>query len=313
MSIWQDLSSQGVAEGFVLHSRRTALWSSAMSRADEIQVLTCNIQQAGVPRVRRQVAWLTGGGADVLVLTEVSSGASGDTLARLLADDGFRVVLPAPLAADRCRVLVACRDVEATNVDIGCGSMGHRCVAVRARFPAGEIGVIGMYVPSRGARSRRNQDKRAFQSLVAAALPDLQRAMVVAGPVVLAGDLNVVEPDHDPRYSVFGEWEYDFYRAFGRAGFDDAFRVTEPAVMDYSWFGRPTADGKRNGYRFDHAFVSRGHRSSVIACRYDHSVRTVGLTDHSALSLTLRLPNAGPRLPALGEAAWRSGPAPERC
>jgi hypothetical protein len=42
---------------------------------------------------------------------------------------------------------------------------------------------------------------------------------------VIAGDLNVVEQNHDPRYAVFGEWEYDFYRAFGRAGFEDAFRT----------------------------------------------------------------------------------------
>jgi exodeoxyribonuclease-3 len=88
---------------------------------------------------------------------------------------------------------------------------------------------------------------------------------------------------------VFGEWEYDFYRAFGRAGFDDAFRIKEPVKMDYSWFGRPSAAGRCNGYRFDHAFVSRAHRAAVVECRYDHSVRTAGLTDHSALTLTLDL------------------------
>ncbi len=110
---------------------------------------------------------------------------------------------------------------------------------------------------------------------------------------MIAGDLNVLEPDHDPRYPVFGEWEYDFYRAFGLAGFDDAFRIKEPSAMDYSWFGRPSADGERNGYRFDHAFVSRAHHRAVVACRYDHSVRTAGLTDHSALTLTLDLEDTG--------------------
>jgi exodeoxyribonuclease-3 len=128
---------------------------------------------------------------------------------------------------------------------------------VRVNFSVGEIGVTGLYVPSRGPKARRNQDKRAFQDLVAAVLPHIPPAMDVPGPIVVAGDLNVLEPDHDPRYAVFGEWEYDFYRAFGQAGFDDAFRIKEPSTMDYSWFGRPSADGKRNGYRFDHAFVSR--------------------------------------------------------
>jgi exodeoxyribonuclease III len=264
-----------------------------MSRTHEIQVLTCNVQRASVSRVRRQAAWLAGSDADVLVLTEVSSGESGDVLAQLLADGGFGVTLPAPSATDRYRVLVACRGVEPACVDVGASSMGHRCVAVRAGFSAGEIGVTGLYVPSRGPKARRNQDKRAFQDRVATVLPHIPPVMDVPGPIVVAGDLNVLEPDHDPRFGVFGEWEYDFYRAFGQAGFDDAFRIKEPSVMDYSWFGRPLADGKRNGYRFDHAFVSRAHRTAVVACRYDHSVRTAGLTDHSALSLTLDLADTG--------------------
>jgi exodeoxyribonuclease-3 len=59
--------------------------------------------------------------------------------------------------------------------------------------------------------------------------------------------------------------------------------------MEYSWFGRPSTNGKRNGYRFDHAFVSHAHRTAVTACQYDHSPRTAGLTDHSALTVTLDL------------------------
>jgi exodeoxyribonuclease-3 len=264
-----------------------------MSQTNEIQILACNVQRASTSRVRRQAAWLTSSPADVLVLTEVSSGESGDVLAQLLADGGFGVTLPAPSATDRYRVLVACRGVEPVCVDVGASSLGHRCVAVRAGFSAGEIAVVGLYVPSRGARARRNQDKRAFQDMVAALLPHISPAIDVTGPIVVTGDLNVLEPDHDPRYSVFGEWEYDFYRAFGQAGLDDAFRIKEPSLMDYSWLGRPSTDGKRNGYRFDHAFVSRPHRAAVVACRYDHSVRTARLTDHSALTLTLNLAGKG--------------------
>lgn len=234
--------------------------------------------------------WLVGTGADVLVLTEVSADESGDVLARLLADDGFAVVLPKPAAHDRYRVLLAVRGgAEPVSVDVGVGSMGHRCVAARVALSTVEIGVVGLYVPSRGPRERRNEDKRLFQERVTTALPTIEKALDTDGPVVIAGDLNVVEPAHDPHYAVFGQWEYDFYRAFGQAGFDDAFRITRPAGMDYSWFGRPLADGMRNGYRIDHAFVSRTHVAAVTDCHYDHSVRTAGLSDHSALVVTLEL------------------------
>ncbi|WP_410583890.1 endonuclease [Amycolatopsis sp. lyj-108] len=239
-------------------------------------------------RTRRQAAWFCENGADVLVLTEVSAGESGDVLAQLLVDADFGVVLPEPSGDDRYRVLVASRGVDPAVVDVGAGALRHRCVAARIGLPAGEIGVTGLYVPSRGSAARRNVDKRAFQERVAAVLPTVA-AWDVPGPVVIAGDLNVLEPCHKPRYAVFRDWEYDFYRAFSRTGFEDAFRLVEPDAMDYSWFGRPSGDGGRNRYRFDHAFVSRSHRSAVVACSYDHSVRTAGLTDHSAMTVTLDL------------------------
>jgi len=229
---------------------------------------------------------------DVLVLTEVSAGESGDVLAQLLVDDGYNVLLPASAPGDRYRVLVACRDAEPTALDIQAGSMQHRCVSARLALPAGEIGVVGLYVPSRGPKERRNQDKRAFQNFATGALPGLARTLDGCGPMVITGDLNVVEPDHEPRYAVFGEWEYDFYRAFGSAGFEDAYRLVEPSTVEHSWFGRPSVDGRRNGYRFDHTFIDKRHRMAVVDCRYEHSVRTSGLTDHAALITTLDLAHA---------------------
>ena len=149
--------------------------------------------------------------------------------------------------------------------------------------------MIGLYVPSRGPKDRRNVDKRAFQHAVSAALPNMSDHLKVAGPVVIMGDLNVVEPTHTPRYTVFGQWEYDFYRAFASAGFADAFHLSQPGRVDHSWFGRPGSNGHRNGYRFDHTFVTTSHSSAVQDCRYLQDFRTDGLSDHAAMTLTLAL------------------------
>jgi exodeoxyribonuclease-3 len=105
------------------------------------------------------------------------------------------------------------------------------------------------------------------------------------GPVVVAGDLNVVEPDHQPHYSVFGDWEYRFYADFARlGGLVDAFRELHPARVEHSWFGRGG-----NGYRFDHVFVTHQHRRQLRACRYLHEPRLAGLSDHAAMAATLDL------------------------
>ncbi|MFZ1986886.1 MAG: hypothetical protein WAU91_20915, partial [Desulfatitalea sp.] len=147
------------------------------------------------------------------------------------------------------------------------------------------LGVAGVYVPSRGARGERNVAKRAVQAEVAGRLPQLRKRFGHGGPLIVAGDLNVVEPGHQPHHRVFGGWEYDFYRAFPAAGLVDAFRLMHPTAVEHSWFGRSGA-----GYRFDHLFFSDEHRACVTSCSYLQTPRTAGLSDHAALSAEILLP-----------------------
>ncbi len=254
----------------------------------QVRILTWNVQHATASRTRQQASWLaTSDPADVLVLTEVAAGQSGQLLAGWLAEFGYTVHLPDPDEHDRYRVLLACRTGVLDIVETGVRVLPHRCVAARVTLPTIEIGVVGLYVPSRGPKEKRNVAKRAFQNAVTAALPELINRLNASSPVVITGALNVVEPDQDPRYLVFGPWEYDFYRAFAENGFEDAFRIRQPEGMDYSWFGRRLGDGQRNGYRFDHTFVTAAHRDRSRDCCYLHAVRENGLSDHAAMTLTL--------------------------
>jgi exonuclease III len=148
------------------------------------------------------------------------------------------------------------------------------------------VGLLGLYVPSRGPKERRNEDKRAFQHAVSEALPSFLSRF--DGPVVVAGDLNVVEPGHVPHYTVFGPWEYAFYRSFAEAGLVDAYRALHADKVEHSWFGRGG-----NGYRFDHCFVTARHRAHLSGCEYLHAPRETGLSDHAAMVLTLQLTRDG--------------------
>ncbi|HET9255918.1 MAG TPA: endonuclease/exonuclease/phosphatase family protein [Pseudonocardiaceae bacterium] len=252
-------------------------------------MLTWNVQHAAASRTYQQAVWLaTADPHEVLVLTEVAAGESGELLARLLRESGYTVHLP-DAGQDKHRVLIACRTGVLDVVsDTGVGFLPHRCVAIRVKLPQTEIGVVGLYVPSRGPQHQRNVAKRAFQEIVTFALPDMS-GVKVSGPVAITGDLNVVEPSHELRYAVFGGWEYDFYRSFIAAGFTDAFRFCHPKGMDYSWFGRNSGDGRRNGYRFDHVFITTSRASAVRECRYLHAIRENGLSDHAAMTLTADL------------------------
>lgn len=250
----------------------------------ELRLLTWNLQHAAPVRARRQVAWLAGRlEADVAVLTEVKDSPGGDALVQALTEHGYRAIVPAQAGGDYMTV-VAARSHALEGLSSSLGFLPHRLVSARVEIGACTVGVAGLYVPSRGPRERRNLDKRAFQQAVSVYLAGLA-ATFGDGPVVVAGDLNVVEPDHQPRYSVFGDWEYGFYADFARlGGLVDAFRELHPGRVEHSWFGRGG-----NGYRFDHVFVTDQHRRQLRTCRYLHEPRLAGLSDHTAMAITLDL------------------------
>ncbi|MEU5662097.1 endonuclease/exonuclease/phosphatase family protein [Streptomyces longwoodensis] len=259
------------------------------SAADAVRLLLFNAQHASPDRSRRQVAWVAGQeGADIAVFTEVSSTQGGDALVAALAECGYAtVVAPQPSAPDY-RTVIACRTGEVQPVPSPVTVTPHRAPAARVTVGGRDIGVLGLYVPSRGPKEQRNVAKRAFQESVTESLRRLPAAFPDM-PVIVAGDLNVIERGHQPPHKVFGAWEYAFYDSFRAAGLTDAFRHLHPDGIAHSWFGR-----SGNGFRFDHLFVSTPHVDRVLACDYHQEAREVGLSDHAVMTLRLSLsPTAG--------------------
>ncbi|MFH0246597.1 endonuclease/exonuclease/phosphatase family protein [Streptomyces sp. HK10] len=247
------------------------------------QVLLFNTQHAAPARARRQVAWIAAQDrADLVVLTEVSSTAGGGALIQALTDHGYTTVIEPRPAAPDYRTVLASRTATMRALPSTVEYLPHRAPAAAITIGGHALGLLGLYVPSRGPKERRNEAKRAFQEAVTAALPALVKEC--GGLVIVAGDLNVVEPGHTPHHAVFGAWEYAFYDSFAAAGLTDAFRHLHPQAADHSWFGR-----SGRGFRFDHAFVTTGHRDQITHCAYDHTPRREGLSDHAALTLTVRL------------------------
>ncbi|GHG94461.1 hypothetical protein [Streptomyces rubradiris] len=112
------------------------------------------------------------------------------------------------------------------------------------------------------------------------------------GHRLVIGDLNLLEPGHIPRYEFFEKFEYDFYRWLMRVGYVDAVRALRPRAREYSWFGR-----RGDGFRYDHAHVSRALAPTLRSCVYAHGVRTdhkPQLTDHSALTVSLAVQPSAP-------------------
>jgi exodeoxyribonuclease-3 len=178
--------------------------------------------------------------------------------------------------------------LPATPSDFGerIGYLPARAAAVTVAIPSGPIEIIGAYVPSRDASSDKTDRKRKWLHACITGL-----AARPAERTVFLGDLNILEPGHQPHYRFFAEFEYDFYRRLTTdCGLIDAFRAVHPDLVEHSWVGR-TGDG----YRYDHLHTSTDLTATVLDCTYIHQPRLDRLTDHSGLSARLAI-DPGPRL-----------------
>lgn len=221
----------------------------------------------------------------------------------LLADAfrvaGYHVSYPQPDPGDYGVMIVS--RIQAHSVDFGdqIGYLPSRAAAVTLPAPTGPIQVIGAYVPSRDASIEKTQRKRKWLAECTAALSRLERQQ----PTIFLGDLNVIEPGHQPRYKFFAPFEYNFYRQLTDSyGLIDAFRALHPATIQHSWVGR-TGDG----YRYDHAHCSGDLATKLVCCDYLHQTRIDRLSDHSALSIRLGIQ---PSTPLITSAPTTTSAAP---
>jgi exodeoxyribonuclease-3 len=250
-----------------------------------LSLLTLNIANPSPDRARRQLDWLANRDEDVLVLTETKDSAGCRLLADAFTTAGYHIAYPKPENGDY-GVLIASK-LKATTDDFG-GQVAYlpsRAAAITLPTPDGPIHIIGAYVPSRDASAEKTERKRKWLAACHHAL-----ASRPATPAVLLGDLNVLEPGHQPHYPFFAPFEYDFYRQLtDRHGLIDAFRALHPDAVEHSWVGR-TGDG----YRYDHAHCTTDLAERLTTCTYLHQPRLDRLSDHSALAACLAVKASEP-------------------
>ncbi|MEU9337941.1 endonuclease/exonuclease/phosphatase family protein [Streptomyces sp. NPDC048290] len=256
-----------------------------------LDVLTFNLNYPGRERAERQLAYLAARPEQVLVLTETANNAGCVFLAERFTAAGYSVTFPRPKPPERGVMIVS--RLATRLLETGITYLPHRAVGVSVDTDEGPVDILGLYVPSRDASKHKTERKRRFLREAQQVLPDGAHD---ARRIVL-GDFNVLEPSHIPHYRFFAPFEYEFYDWLGNNLYVDAFRHLHPDRPEYSWVGR-TGDG----YRYDHAHVSRALVDSLHGCSYLHEPRLMAdrLTDHSALTVRLavtatdQLPVAAP-------------------
>lgn len=147
--------------------------------------------------------------------------------------------------------------------------------------------VIGIYMLNSGDKDDlRKEYNRRFLNFV----QNLNK------PVIILGDLNVVNEDIDYYGNLETAEELPGLKDYERSDFKnllqdcnlvDAFRYLNPTTRTFSWFSyRGDAFRKRNGWRIDYTLVSRSLIDKVVSAKIYDRLR---YSDHCPVELILDL------------------------
>lgn len=243
---------------------------------DELRVCALNVNSPSASRAQRIVNWLLATKSNTLVLTEMQPSEGGRHLLACLQAEGFTTTCPPGWKDTRYFAAVATRGIEATPVQPA--GFDPRIAAVDLVANDTTVRLVGVYGLTNGMTADSSHRRREFQQRLLDYLADINRPALC-----IAGDLNVVEPDHHPHLPAFEDHDYAFYSSLLALGLRDAYREVNPTGGDHSWI-----NPRFGSQRLDHSLVSAG-AGEIRACAYDHTTRSDDLSDHAALLTTIGL------------------------
>ncbi|SMQ71921.1 endonuclease/exonuclease/phosphatase family protein [Agreia sp. VKM Ac-1783] len=246
-----------------------------------LSILTLNIGAASLKRAELLCDWLSKRPEDVIVLTETSAGEGSAFLFRQFERAGYAVVSSDVFNGDRGAALLSRVEIDVSLVDaLSDISIPVRAAGAVLRCEPG-VTLLGLYVPSRDASPAKIQKKRLFIEEIVERLQRLSATSIAT--TVVGGDYNVIHQAHVPRYPSFMPFEYEFLSSLETLGLRDAQQIISPNTQVHSWVGR-TGDG----YKYDYFHVGPYLHDGVQAVEYIDETRILGLTDHSAVSISLQ-------------------------
>jgi exonuclease III len=243
------------------------------------KLLAWNIRHGGgSQRMPKIVLRLLEHAADVIIVTEFRR-TTGGQIAGVLADHGWSHQVSTEPPAGRNGVLVASRTPLEPGDKFGtsalcattCARAALREKLTEVSVPALGLQLAAVHIPCDGRGSGR---EAAFRAVISAARRRRDT------PYLIMGDLNAGRHHLDEEGATF-----TCTRCLGELasmGYRDAWRDGNKSCREYSWFSH-----EGGGFRIDHAYASAPLAPRVRACWYSHEERKSGLSDHSALLLSL--------------------------
>jgi len=234
-----------------------------------MRLIGWNILAGGGTRVREIAAALLDRGPEAVVLSEFHGNRSGRELAWLLERGGLVHQAQGSQTPSVRGVFVASRAPMALEA-FPEWPAPEAFRIVSARVPG--LRVIGTYFPAKAPFIAE-----MFEPLLEAT-PRLRST-----PTLLLGDLNAGLNGADTERAPFSGAQK--LSELLDVGWLDLWRSRNPDAREFTWY----SPGAHNGFRLDHALFLGETAPRAWSCRYDHSVREQGFSDHSLLELEIDL------------------------
>ena len=229
-----------------------------------MRIITWNARHGGGTRATTFAEKLASLSPDVAVITEYRNGPTGAEIKNVLEHAGLPYFSSVSTPAKLNTVLLCSRTPFEERRLGSLGGESHRCTwaIVNGR------NILGFYFP-------QNKEKAKVFDSICSLDPN-----VLEEPSILIGDFNTGRHFLDERAKTFYCAEY--FDRLQELGWVDAWRSRNQDVKEFSWFSNAG-----NGFRIDHAFTSSRLNKEIEYVGYDHEVREVGLSDHSAMIVEL--------------------------
>ncbi|MBX2883401.1 MAG: endonuclease/exonuclease/phosphatase family protein [Granulosicoccus sp.] len=236
-----------------------------------MKILSWNILHGGGSRVIDIVEGIRQHDPDVVCLQEFRHGKSREPLCAGLKEAGLRhQFTPKVDNARRNTMAVFSRYDFTATVTFEGDEHSARLINLQLNdCPVPALRIIAASFPHKKAQLP------VFDHLLS--LP----ADYLATPSLMIGDFNCGIPFEDSETRSF--YATHQFQALLRKGWIDSWRSRNPKTREFTWFSTQ----KGNGFRYDHALTSPVFDQKISRIEYDHALRESGISDHSALLVSL--------------------------
>jgi exodeoxyribonuclease-3 len=247
----------------------------------ELSILTLNIGGASQSRAQRIEEWLERRHEDVLILTETRDSIGTRYLLEKFQSRGYMVIDQQLNNHNRGAAIVSRVSISKAHLPFVRPNISERVPSVELDTEPPVI-IVGLYVPARSPHGYRIGRKQRFIESLLRSLSDT--SFEVRSKMIIGGDYNVISRSHRPFHKDMLPFELNLIDEIESTGFINAFSKLEPAQQPYSWSDRAGLH-----YCLDYFHVSAELESRITSCAYLTETRQSGISDHSAVTLSILL------------------------